>query len=119
MCSQFGNEGLVRLIAAGDIGADGGGDMYYRTRGAGALPVRWTALEALEESKFTTASDVWSFGILAIEASKSNLKNQNGGKSAIEMCFCYQIQHLVARVPNQNTSGIQHTQLFLISVLFR
>ena len=44
--------------------------MYYRTNGAGALPVRWTALEALEESIFTTASDVWSFGILAVEVNR-------------------------------------------------
>ena len=53
-----------------DIGTEGGGDhaaMYYRTGGTAAVPVRWTALEALEEHVFTTASDVWSFGILAVE----------------------------------------------------
>ena len=49
-----------------DIGGDEAAQ-YYRTSGAGALPVRWTALEALEDHKFTTFSDVWSFGILAVE----------------------------------------------------
>jgi serine/threonine protein kinase len=39
---------------------------YYRARG-GQMPIRWTAPEALEEGKFTTASDVWSFGILMYE----------------------------------------------------
>eukprot|EP00049_Salpingoeca_infusionum_P016497 m.338422 g.338422 ORF g.338422 m.338422 type:complete len:1906 (-) comp16084_c0_seq12:3106-8823(-) len=39
---------------------------YYQSRG-GALPIRWTAIEALEEKKFSTASDCWSFGILLYE----------------------------------------------------
>lgn len=57
--------GLSRDIGVNDD--DPNGKTYYRTTGEGALPVRWTAIEALEESKFTTASDVWSFGILCAE----------------------------------------------------
>jgi serine/threonine protein kinase len=55
--SDFGmtREGLVNEEAA-----------YYRSRG-GAVPVRWTAPEALEEAKFTTASDAWAFGIACYE----------------------------------------------------
>ena len=39
---------------------------YYRSKG-GQLPIRWTAPEALENQKFSTQSDVWSFGILVPE----------------------------------------------------
>lgn len=31
------------------------------------IPVRWTAPEAFQHRKFSTASDVWSFGILMWE----------------------------------------------------
>lgn len=33
----------------------------------GKIPVRWTALEAIEYRKFTAASDVWSYGVLLWE----------------------------------------------------
>ena len=38
----------------------------YKSRG-GQLPVRWTAIEALENRKFNEKTDVWSFGILVHE----------------------------------------------------
>jgi hypothetical protein len=38
---------------------------YYRSRN-GMAPVRWTSPEALQTSRFSTASDVWSFGIVLV-----------------------------------------------------
>ncbi|KAF3689968.1 Ephrin type-A receptor 2 [Channa argus] len=38
----------------------------YTTRG-GKIPIRWTAPEAIAYRKFTSASDVWSFGIVMWE----------------------------------------------------
>lgn len=37
---------------------------YYRMQSErSVLPIRWTAIEALEEHRFAESSDVWSFGI--------------------------------------------------------
>ena len=36
---------------------------YYVSRG-GKIPVKWTAPEALHYKKYSTASDVWSFGVV-------------------------------------------------------
>ena len=41
--------------------------MYYRQKSAAQVPVKWTAPEALLEAKYTSASDVWSFGVLMYE----------------------------------------------------
>ena len=55
--------GLSREISAEGNAIDGGA---YTTRG-GKIPVRWTAPEAIAFRKFTSASDVWSFGIVMWE----------------------------------------------------
>ena len=41
-------------------------ESYYFTRG-GEIPVKWTAPETLNYKKYSTASDVWSFGCLMYE----------------------------------------------------
>ena len=52
--------GLSREISDSSI------DGAYTTRG-GKIPVRWTAPEAIAFRKFTSSSDVWSFGIVMWE----------------------------------------------------
>eukprot|EP00041_Stephanoeca_diplocostata_P008309 m.122167 g.122167 ORF g.122167 m.122167 type:complete len:1469 (-) comp17269_c0_seq70:3312-7718(-) len=43
------------------------GTDYYRPRADGLLPFRWCALEVLDSGTFSTASDVWSYGITMYE----------------------------------------------------
>ncbi|KAK7082967.1 Ephrin type-A receptor 5, partial [Halocaridina rubra] len=58
MC-KIADFGLSREIESHTEGA-------YTTRG-GKIPVRWTAPEAIAFRKFTSASDVWSLGIVMWE----------------------------------------------------
>jgi hypothetical protein len=62
MVSKVADFGLSR---AGGSSSDGNED-YYKSS-SGVFPVRWTAPEAMETHRFTSASDVWSLGIVIIE----------------------------------------------------
>ena len=53
--AKISDLGLSRQVTARDS--------HYVSTSA-MRPIRWTAPEALQESRFSTASDVWSFGVL-------------------------------------------------------
>ena len=40
---------------------------YYRVKGQAVLPIRWMSPEAIIYGKFSTAGDVWSFGVVMWE----------------------------------------------------
>ena len=41
-------------------------EYYYKLKG-GRIPVKWTAPEAILYRKYTTKSDVWSYGMVMYE----------------------------------------------------
>ena len=57
LCVQIADFGLSRELQSED---------HYHSRGL-KIPVKWTALEALNYRNYTSASDVWSFGIVLYE----------------------------------------------------
>eukprot|EP00039_Didymoeca_costata_P014406 m.232350 g.232350 ORF g.232350 m.232350 type:complete len:1363 (+) comp16017_c1_seq17:341-4429(+) len=57
--------GLSRGVQNSDVVSDEN-EYYYRSQ-TGVFPVRWSAPESMQDMKFSTASDVWSFGVVVQE----------------------------------------------------
>lgn len=57
--------GLSRGVTMSED-VDSDNSQYYRSQ-RGIFPVRWTAPEAMETLKFSSGTDVWSFGIVMVE----------------------------------------------------
>ena len=53
-CSFRKDFGLARIIE----------EDYYIAQVGAKFPIKWTAPEAASRGKFTSKSDVWSFGVL-------------------------------------------------------
>ncbi|XP_038061244.1 discoidin domain-containing receptor 2-like [Patiria miniata] len=60
------SEGLTAKVS--DFGLSRGEDIYVQTSKR-RFPVRWLAIESIRYKRYTTNSDVWSFGILLWEIS--------------------------------------------------
>ncbi len=73
---------------------------YYRKIGDGWLPVRWMAIEALMERRYTTKSDVWSFGVLLWEIMSLGAAPYPSVPSVEELYRVLQKGHRMEKPPN-------------------
>ena len=55
----MGDFGLIRNVTYAQD--------YYRMNGKDWLPVRWMSPESLRDSVFSSASDVWAYGVVLWE----------------------------------------------------
>lgn len=61
------------------------GENYYTSNFVGRWPIRWYAPECIELHKFSSKSDVWSFGVTMWETF-SNCERPYAGMESIELC---------------------------------
>ncbi|XP_077296658.1 tyrosine-protein kinase Fer-like [Arctopsyche grandis] len=59
--------GKDRIVKISDFGMSRDEEIYTASDNSFPIPIKWTAPEALHYGKYTTLSDVWSYGILLWE----------------------------------------------------
>ena len=67
-------------------------ETYYVAKG-GRIPLKWTAPEALHYRKYSTASDIWSYGCLMYEIWSLGEKPFGATKNRKVWCANNHVKH--------------------------
>ena len=80
-------EGLTVKVSDFGLSRDIYSSDYYRVQSKSLLPVRWMPPESVMYGKFTTDSDVWSFGVVLWEVFSFGLQPYFGysNQEVVEM----------------------------------
>lgn len=73
MIAKVGDFGLARCVTEG----------IYQAKPDAICPIRWTAPEAMNRGKYTSKSDVWSFGITVYEMMTKGVDPYDGMSNAL------------------------------------
>lgn len=81
-----------------------GNNLWLECPQGGKIPIRWTAPEAIAYRKFTSASDVWSYGIVMWEVMSYgerpywDMSNQDVSDCVLEYAFALRFRNFCIRV---------------------